>query len=270
MIRACIKANGSDQGVWIFIHVRVFVHVFHVCGCTRLSPQIQRTLAMLAFFRTLPHRARRTLPYGLLWMGPPCKSWVWMARHSFGRSVQNIAGDPRNAQTVYHNKIGSFVGKAIMAATACGVYVVVEQPQSSWLFNFEPVRRAVAACKLVDVVIKLGHFGGGSPKPLRLVGNVPWFGKLAAAQPLPCERAVQPLVHRWATGVRGLPEVLAASALYPPDFCETVASLHLSHLMAVASENFHVAVICRAKFRSCVADVARRLQKYLHRPPFVP
>jgi hypothetical protein len=30
---------------------------------------------------------------GLVWMGPPCGSWIWISRNSFGRSRGNVLGD---------------------------------------------------------------------------------------------------------------------------------------------------------------------------------
>ena len=106
------------------------------------------------------HTSVRTpcrMPAGsLIWMGPPCQSWVWMARHVFGRSSTDATGDVSNPSAVMSNKIAKFVAKAIVAATARQVFVVVEQPLSSVLFEYCDAQDAIESVVGQFVTVILG------------------------------------------------------------------------------------------------------------------
>ena len=136
-------------------------------------------------------------------------------------------GNLANPATLMHNKIATFVAYAIVAATQRGIFVVVEQPASSILWEFRPVKQAISTCGGQFGSACLGDYGAASKKPLKLWGTAPWLWRLQLKihhVPKMTRQFVR-LVHRWPTGVRGLP-ALQQSAEYPMPFCMVVAKFH--------------------------------------------
>lgn len=76
----------------------------------------------------------------LLWLGPPCCSWIWISRNSHKRSRLNLYGSGSD-WTQHHYQIALFVANAILAATARGP-TVAPASYSYGRFSFVLLLRA--------------------------------------------------------------------------------------------------------------------------------
>ena len=70
-------------------------------------------------------------PHGLLHSAPPCGSWIYLARGSTGRSVQNAAGWVWRRSVLRTNILVERLCYALRLAHSLGAYWSVEQPSSS-------------------------------------------------------------------------------------------------------------------------------------------
>lgn len=194
---------------------------------------------------------------GLVWIGPPCASWIWIARSSFGRSQGNTLGDLSNPHTVMHNRIAEFVALTMRTAHTLNLIVVMEQPLSSIMPEHPAVGAALRDVNCEKQAIRLGDVGSPSQKPLQLWTSAPWIGSL---QTLAAEARLQPqfqaptqtLATRKGGAVTGRRAELAESAAYPMFFCKCPAFLHREF-----TEGRNVARV-RIKDGVLVADVSRK------------
>lgn len=58
-------------------------------------------------------------PNSLLWLAPPCNSWIFMSSSVHRRSPREPLGSP-DAWVDYHNGLAEFTAMAILAATSVG------------------------------------------------------------------------------------------------------------------------------------------------------
>eukprot|EP00974_Lingulodinium_polyedra_P100806 9765906-Lingulodinium_polyedra.AAC.1 len=97
------------------------------------------------------------------WFGIPCSSWVWISRSATGRSTSNLSG----WQTPYvksQNAIAQRAAALIELARSRGVETIIEQPISSLLFAYPPIKNIVGNDK--SLVVWMKDFGGDTAKPL--------------------------------------------------------------------------------------------------------
>lgn len=171
---------------------------------------------------------------GIIWLGPPCCSWIWMTRSKSKRTRQCPAGARGDAWVDMHNKIADFVAQTIKTCHERGVFYVIEQPQSSLLFDYRPVAEALAATGGRSVSVRLGDFGSASAKPLRLMGTAPWMDGLAdVGKVLRGKMGMQPkttLATRHEHSVTGRRGIMEESSAYPDAFAHHVARLHTEYL----------------------------------------
>ena len=124
---------------------------------------------------------------GLLWMGTPCKSWVIMSRSYTQRSLARPEGPPPHLcktpkQAKYlqeHNTLADRTALLAQLAYALHIYYVVEQPQSSILFRYQPIAKVLKETSASTVAFRMANFQGDSPKPLRLQGTGAWMQTFA-------------------------------------------------------------------------------------------
>lgn len=111
------------------------------------------------------------------WLAPDCSSFGFMASSVSRRTRSNVEGVP-SAFVEHGNATGSFVALAVLAATALGIWVVVENPVNSMFFQLPAVLDALRQIGSRRVTVHLGKFGSSSYKPLWLEGTVPWLEQL--------------------------------------------------------------------------------------------
>lgn len=118
-------------------------------------------------------------PGGVLWLAPPCSSWVWLTRGSTGRDWAP-EGDTTQAKVVVQNALVERMVLLLEVLHLRGCHYIIEQPASSVLWQYP----AVAACLerhglQGPCILDMGAFGGTSLKPTHLWGTAPYLHSLA-------------------------------------------------------------------------------------------
>ena len=181
----------------------------------------------------------RCAPGALIILGPPCSFWIWLTRSVSGRSQSNPAGDTTSAWVRQGNAIGKFVANTLQLAHHLKLFYFVEQPASSLLGEFEPMKASLKATGAFNVRWQMGAFGASSTKPQIGWTNAPWyaefasFARVAAKRRREEEGAKEPsnlsVKDNVDGSVTGNPHALESSAEYPSKFCDALISLHHEH-----------------------------------------
>ena len=101
-------------------------------------------------------------PGGLLWAAPPCSSWVFMSRGSYGRARQ-IEGDGSPRPTANN----ALVERLVLALEFCatrGCVWIIEQPGTSIMFEYPAMQRRLERQRAVKVRLDMGAYGAESQK----------------------------------------------------------------------------------------------------------
>ena len=115
---------------------------------------------------------------GILWAAPPCSSWVWISRGSTGRTKDNVLGNVEYTSVRMSNRLVSRVAHLVWLAVRRKVFVIIEQPMDSLLWEHPRMKKLLLRYGLRDVRLELGAYGALTPKPLILKTNVPWGEEL--------------------------------------------------------------------------------------------
>ena len=185
---------------------------------------------------------RRLLPKALSFWAPPCHSWIFLSRHTYKRSPNDIFGDLDNQEAQLQNRLVKRVCLLLRFLTACGVFWVVEQPQSSLLRCFPAFMKL--RCKRVFFHMK--SYGAPNPKGTVLWGTAPWLKrlkrKLSAGDRLANddkEVTVKTVGPRGATAVSGGKD-LSETQSYPPLFGVSCASYHTEFMNGKADSDSEI------------------------------
>ncbi len=118
-------------------------------------------------------------PGGVMWLAPPCSSWVFLTRHSSGRDIVT-EGDVTQAGIVAQNALLERVVCLLELLSIQGAYWIVEQPASSVLWDYPSMRACLQRHGLkAPCIMDMGAYGGSSQKPTHLWGTAPYLPKLA-------------------------------------------------------------------------------------------
>ena len=125
-------------------------------------------------------RLLRVKKGGLLWIGPPCSSWITISRSWHRRATWRPAGPSRGSVKLRsyldnHNTIAEVVALTIRTAAVLGVMFVVEQPMSSMLWSYPAMFSALSFTKASTKFMRMSSFCGSSPKPLVLKTTAPFM-----------------------------------------------------------------------------------------------
>ena len=124
----------------------------------------------------------RTSRRGILWLAPPCSSWVWMSRHSTGRN-RGALGNQENENVVRQNHLVSRVCYLVALAWKRGLYFIIEQPSSSVMWEHPRLRKLLERINrkmgIHTANIHLGCFTLEQPKEVTLQGNAPHIQRLS-------------------------------------------------------------------------------------------
>ena len=125
------------------------------------------------------------VPGGLLWLGPPCNTWIWMSQSVYNRNAQNKwGGDPANQTAKEANAMGYLVAGFMRLATWLGVQFCVEQPSSSRLEHFPPFHKAVRMTMANCILFHMAAFDEaiGCQKAMKVFSNAEWAQNLRRAR----------------------------------------------------------------------------------------
>ncbi len=127
-------------------------------------------------------------PGGVLWMAPPCSSWVWIHWGTTGRHFA-ATGDTTCPEVVQQNALAERVVLLMEILRARGAHYINEQPASSKLWEYPAMEACLrrhglrGPCKL-----DMGAYGGSSTKATHLWGTAPYLMGLARrCDPALCE-----------------------------------------------------------------------------------
>lgn len=175
---------------------------------------------------------------GLLWMAPPCSSWVWMSRGSTGRRPHDPMGDASIPNVQAQNKLACRVANLMYVASRRGVRTIIEQPLSSLFWKHPRVAKMLERFSFQSVTTQLGAYGAESLKPIILRYTVPWGAKLRK-QMSTKDKARLKMSEKKTYKVRtdkagklvtdGVKKNLKATQAYPPGFGNTVGLLMRQH-----------------------------------------
>lgn len=135
-------------------------------------------ICRLAGLRAAAALVRRLRPGGLLWLAPPCSSWVWISSSWHKRTPQQPWGRSGIPEIRDANSTAVAVGALMRLGASRGAQVFLEQPKDSVMHHCPPIAKAIAMTGCASVVTHLGAFGGPIPKPLRLWSNCRLLGSL--------------------------------------------------------------------------------------------
>ncbi len=118
-------------------------------------------------------------PGGVLWLAPPCSSWVWISRGSTGRNVTAV-GDYALPAVLQHNALVERVALLVELVHRRGAHWIIEQPASSILWDYPAIQAVLRRHGLKGpCVLDMGAYGGSSPKATHLYGTAPYLHTLA-------------------------------------------------------------------------------------------
>ena len=114
----------------------------------------------------------------ILFMAPPCSTWIFLSRGSTRRSEADPAG--KSASSDKANILVMRMCYLIVLACSHGVRVVVEQPSSSLLWEFDCMAKIIDHFKFMRVDADMGAYVAPSKKALTFIGHLPGMEALAA------------------------------------------------------------------------------------------
>ena len=118
-------------------------------------------------------------PGAVMWLAPPCSTWVWLARHSTGRDLA-VHGNIALPVVVRQNALVERVVLLLEILTARGAHWILEQPASSILWHYPAMQACLARHGCQPQCMDMGAYGGSSVKPTTLMGTVPYLRVLSA------------------------------------------------------------------------------------------
>jgi hypothetical protein len=215
------KVLSEPATAWDLIYGNVWQQVFDITTIAGMATAV----ALLV----------HTKPGGMAWMSPACSSWIMMSMHTTGRSMRNVWGKPEFEKVRLANIAAKRVSVLCIIAGWLKVWVVVEQPTSSLMFN-APIMASMMNCaSMQGYHVWAGAYGAASAKGLRLVSNAPWLAELSnrkcIGKPIgentKLVKKYQSLTSErvFYSGKKQLKE----SEVYPWGLCEAVADLWKKH-----------------------------------------
>ena len=124
----------------------------------------------------------RIAPGGILWVGVVCSSWVFMCRHTTGRTHIDILGNEDREGVLLANRMVSRVLLLVRLAVSLGIIVLLEQPLSSIMYLHPRFQAWLDECAVFSCVLSLGYFGGETQKTVKLWSNCDCIQQLASAR----------------------------------------------------------------------------------------
>lgn len=160
---------------------------------------------------------------GLLTMAPVCSSWIFLCKKQTQRTASNgYVGNLDSKSVRDGNTMADVAALFYTVARARDVCAVIENPPSSTLFQYAPIRDATSDSDSVTCprcVYSREPFGKRFGKKFKFVATAPWICTLASQCRCPGRLHQKTVKERIVNGVRkvwGDPKLLAESGSYPP------------------------------------------------------
>lgn len=115
---------------------------------------------------------------GLILMGLPCTTWVFISRRYYRRSW-DVEGCSYNAETLKHNAIAHITAYLYKTAIQLGCRAVIENPLTSIVWRFRPIAEALNRTVHYRCQLCMSSFlNQSSSKPVVFIGTPPWLPRL--------------------------------------------------------------------------------------------
>ena len=176
---------------------------------------------------------------GLLWLGTPCQSWIGLSRSFTRRSRIQPEGPPPSrcsstlsAYLKTHNELAHRSALFIITANLLKIFIAIEQPTSSLLFEYAPMKNALRCAMAQPIAMMMQWFDGATPKPLRIFSNAPCIDglkKKIAARRMKASKCTSRLANTDCKGgFTGKARELKESSGYTRSFGEAWAASFLT------------------------------------------
>ncbi len=117
-------------------------------------------------------------PGGLMWLAPPCSSWIWLSSYTTGRHLC-VHGDVTKPEVVRMDALVERLVLLLEVVSTIGAYWAIEQPASSVLWHYPALRACLARHGCRPVALEMGVYGARCVKPTTLMGTAPYLQLLA-------------------------------------------------------------------------------------------
>ncbi len=128
-------------------------------------------------FMVLLKAAMKIRRHGLIWAAPPCSTWIWMSRFSSGRQ-EDVHGNPRSPYVVSQNALVCRLLSILHLCAQREVWIILEQPASSVMFQFPPMKRFAEMHNVATAKLQLGAYGAATRKDTILWWAAPYLAEL--------------------------------------------------------------------------------------------
>lgn len=198
---------------------------------------LMRTVGFMAIMAAVWN----TRPGGLIFFAPPCSSWIFLSSSQTGRCWANPKGKEGNHKVLYANIFVRRMLYILFYAVKRGCQIVIEQPLSSVMWHWRPVRRFLQWSKSRRVAFPMGSYGARSLKMTVLWGTLRKLQSLRRSINVKQLKTLlqkgnersqpKPLVKKsinkrsGKVQVTGNKKLLSRSANYPLNFGLAIASL---------------------------------------------
>ena len=111
---------------------------------------------------SLTLRVRR---HGSIWRAPVCSSWVWISRSGSDRTQQHAGGNTKIPRIRSGNTMVVRLVLIMLVAWCRGCHLFMENPASTIIQYFSPLRELIACILKHKVGVDLSAYGTEVPKP---------------------------------------------------------------------------------------------------------
>lgn len=196
LLAAIIASLVNSYGV---VHPEDHLHFLELCaGSHRLTDcaldlglkahamdvtysRHQDLLESVGFLSAL-QSLRRVIQGGLLWLGIPCSSWIWLARSTTRRCRIRPKGSKKFQKVRKHNRLVRRLCFMLEYCRKKGIRWIIEQPHSSLLPLYKPLEALMKRHSAKIYEFPLGMHGANTEKRTILISNAPWMAQF----PCPC------------------------------------------------------------------------------------
>ncbi len=179
-------------------------------------------------------------PRGLVVAAPPCSLFTFLSSSYHRRTVERPEGDETKESVRTANLVVRNLVLLLYLATERNVHWIVEQPSSSRVWIYWPMRECLEHCSAQRCWTTLGSYGHDLPKATVLWGTLPTLALLSRRTKRPRSSAIDPQQHRStrgrgrsgssdyyrisASGAVSGGRDLHSSAHYPEGLCRAILS----------------------------------------------
>ena len=175
-------------------------------------------------------------------LAPVCSSWVWMNRHTSGRSIERPLGNVCRGYIKNANRMVSRVALLCLLLTAKGVFWILEQPKGSLLEHHPRMQLLARRFNLWRCAFPMGNFNAESRKDTwcysfhSCIMHLPKYATCKfEATTTECEISVVHMREDGTAAVSGGKD-LKNSQHYPEEFGAAITHLYFEHAKSIKAE----------------------------------